>query len=207
MDPVSFWGSAADAFTATPAPISTTTTAAPTTAPPASTAIPESIDVRSLPLIAPAGPSRGPNAWTDLFDVANANALATSKDIITAQEATLAAAQAAKAASASAKTVEYDGPTPTGKGLLDLAMAFGAPPSMSALLEDVQDAVLGVVNDLTGGTKERQSVQDIVLHNNRLRGIGAILVLVALVGIIVDSLGSGASTASSVATAALGAVL
>lgn len=82
---------------------------------------------------------------------------------------------------------EFDGPTPTGKGMKDLANTFGLPPSLGVMFEEMQDAILGVIGDLTGSNTERESLGDILTHENRLRGIGTLLVLVAVVGLAIDS--------------------
>lgn len=82
---------------------------------------------------------------------------------------------------------EYDGPTPTGKGLNHLAESLGLPPSLGVLFEDMQEAIIGITRDLTGSSTERESLTEILTHENRLRGIGALLVLVAVVGLVIDS--------------------
>jgi hypothetical protein len=91
------------------------------------------------------------------------------------------------AAQNGAKDTEYDGPDKTGKTLKDLAMDLGAPDSVGTLLDDMQDAVLGIVGDLVNPNPERTSLAEILGHENRLRGIGALCVLVAIIGIVLDS--------------------
>lgn len=94
--------------------------------------------------------------------------------------------------------VEYDGPDKTGKTLKDLAMDLGAPDSVGTLLDDMQDAVIGIVGDLVNPKPERTSLAEILGHENRLRGLGALCVLVAIVGIVLDSaVGSSLNTVSA----------
>lgn len=83
--------------------------------------------------------------------------------------------------------VEYDGPDKTGKTLKDLAMDLGAPDSVGTLLDDMQDAVIGIVGDLVNPNPERTSLAEILGHGNRLRGLGALCVFVAVIGIVLDS--------------------
>lgn len=84
---------------------------------------------------------------------------------------------------------EYDGPTPTGKTLKDLAVDLGAPPSLSGLMDDMQEAVLGIIGDVVNPEKSgRRSLADILGYGNRLRGLGALLVLVAVIGIALDTI-------------------
>jgi hypothetical protein len=83
--------------------------------------------------------------------------------------------------------VEYDGPAKTGKTLKDLALDLGAPESLSSLIDEMQDALIGIIGDLVNNTGERTSVADILGHENRLRGLGALCVLAALVGLLFDS--------------------
>ena len=82
---------------------------------------------------------------------------------------------------------EYDGPEKTGKTLKDLALDLGAPESLSALIDDMQEAIIGIVGDLVNNKGDRTSIADILGHENRLRGIGALFVLAALIGLTFDS--------------------
>ena len=83
--------------------------------------------------------------------------------------------------------VEYDGPAKTGRTLKDLAMDLGAPDSIGTLLDEMQEALIGIVGDLVNNKGDRTSLADILGHQNRLRGLGALCVLCALVGMIFDS--------------------
>jgi hypothetical protein len=82
-------------------------------------------------------------------------------------------------------TVKYDGPPKTGKTLGDLSIDLGLTGSFAELVDDMQEAVLGITADLTGKS-DRKSVGDILSHGNRLRGLGALLVLGAVAGLLVD---------------------
>ena len=86
-----------------------------------------------------------------------------------------------------AKDAEYDGPSKTGKTLKDLAMELGAPESLGTLIDEMQEALIGIIGDLVNNTGERTSIADILGHENRLRGLGALCILVALIGLAVDS--------------------
>lgn len=65
------------------------------------------------------------------------------------------------------------------------ALAWNLTPRQ--MYEDAQDAFVGILGDLMGQS-ERTSVKDIVTHGNRLRGLGILLVALALVGLIVRSM-------------------
>lgn len=82
---------------------------------------------------------------------------------------------------------EYDGPPKTGKSLKDLAMDLGAPESIGMLIDEMQEALIGIIGDLINNTGERTSIADILGHENRLRGLGALCILIALVGLAIDS--------------------
>lgn len=92
---------------------------------------------------------------------------------------------------------EYDGPPPTGKGVKDIVIALGLPPSLGTLVDDMQDAIVGITADLTGSDTTRSSLADIFTHNNRLRGIGSLLVIIAVVGLFLDSFGDATKTTTS----------
>ena len=94
--------------------------------------------------------------------------------------------------------VEYDGPAKTGKTLKDLAVDLGAPDSLGTLIDDMQEAIIGIVGDLVNNKGDRTSIADILGHDNRLRGIGALCILVALVGMTFDSI-AGHSLVPSIA--------
>jgi len=75
----------------------------------------------------------------------------------------------------------YDGPTPTGQNLVKIANEYHLPTSLSESLNDAQDAVLGITRDLTKSGEERKSLLEIISQDNRLRGIGLVLICVACV--------------------------
>lgn len=83
--------------------------------------------------------------------------------------------------------VEYDGPEKTGKTLKDLALDLGAPDSLGSVLDEMQEAIIGIVGDLVNNKGDRTSIADILGHENRLRGLGALCVLGALVGLVFDA--------------------
>ena len=58
--------------------------------------------------------------------------------------------------------------------------------SYEEAVEDAREALVGLAADLTGAT-ERHSLVDMVLHGDRLRGLGILLIGLALVGLFVDS--------------------
>lgn len=58
--------------------------------------------------------------------------------------------------------------------------------SYDEALEDAREALVGLTADLTGAT-ERRSLGDMLMHGDRLRGLGILLIGLALVGMFVDS--------------------
>lgn len=74
----------------------------------------------------------------------------------------------------------YDGPTPTGQTLTSVAKKYDLPTSLSESLSDAQDAILGVTADMTKTGDERKSFFDIITQGNRLRGLGLIILCVAM---------------------------
>ena len=113
------------------------------------------------------------SAWDQLL----ANGLIRSEDIIDAQ----------RALDQEADDQEWDGPPKTDKTLKDLAMTFGVPDSLGTFFEEMQDAFVGTMGDLLGASENKKSVGEALTGNNRLRGFGGILVLIALIGLIVSS--------------------
>lgn len=80
------------------------------------------------------------------------------------------------------------GPKKSRKTLVDLGAEMGLPRSVSTVIDDMQEAVLGIVSDLTGKTKERVSLAEVLTYKNRLRGIGMLLILVASVALLLEAL-------------------
>lgn len=107
------------------------------------------------------------------------SALTPSSELVTASSSSSGAPHT--------EATEYDGPDRTDKTLKDLAKDLGAPDSIGTLLDDMQDAIIGIVGDFVSPTPERTGLAQILGHGNRLRGIGALCVLVALVGLALDS--------------------
>ncbi len=54
-------------------------------------------------------------------------------------------------------------------------------------LQDAKTALFGIVSDLHGNTKA-VSLRDMVTRDNRMRGIGVILVVVSFVWLLIDSM-------------------
>ncbi len=65
------------------------------------------------------------------------------------------------------------------------------------LLRDAQEALIGVTSDLLGQS-ERKSLRDILGHGNRLRGLGIVLVLLAVAGSVIDWMLGGTSSVAAV---------
>jgi hypothetical protein len=86
----------------------------------------------------------------------------------------------------------YDGPVKTGKTLRDLLTDLGAPDSLSGTVDDMQEALFGITSDLVGSNggvgSDRLSLSDILTRGNRLRGLGAVLVLASVIALLVDFL-------------------
>lgn len=81
-----------------------------------------------------------------------------------------------------AKRYVYDGPADTGKTFGDLLAHYGIPTSVSSLITKAEDAVIGIPEDIQKGD---ESILRILTKESRLQGIGAALVIVAvIVGIL-----------------------
>ena len=139
----------------------------PATLPPAPPATPQDIDGL---------------AWTDTFDIINFNGLASSKDIIAAQDRLNAekAAQAKKDLDAKIQRAA------NGSVIDSFSLKYGLP-NISEIVSDMSEAIVGILGDFTVGT-DRSKMSEILLYKNRLRGLGAIIVMVALIGIAIDFL-------------------
>lgn len=57
--------------------------------------------------------------------------------------------------------------------------------TFNSAVADAHEALAGVVEDFSG-TTDRHSLRDIFTHENRLRGLGILLIALALVGLVVD---------------------
>ena len=67
--------------------------------------------------------------------------------------------------------------------------------SYETALGDAHDALTGLAEDLAGNTP-RKGLKEMLTHNDRLRGLGVLLIALALVGLIVDYIMYPMSTAS-----------
>lgn len=52
-------------------------------------------------------------------------------------------------------------------------------------VSDARDALMGITTDLAGNTS-RRSLVDIVTYKDRLRGLGVIMIALAVSGVVVD---------------------
>lgn len=82
----------------------------------------------------------------------------------------------------------FDGPKQTGRTLGSIAQEYGLPTSVRQTFDDAEDAVLGVTRDLTQSKDTKESFYDIITKDNRLRGIGALLIIAAVVAFILKIL-------------------
>lgn len=63
----------------------------------------------------------------------------------------------------------------------------------STAYQDMCDAITGIIGDMHG-TSSRKSVRDILMHENRLRGLGIALVVAAVVGCLVHGMAGGGAS-------------
>lgn len=81
-----------------------------------------------------------------------------------------------------AKRYVYDGPVDTGKSFGDILAQYGIPTSVSKLITNAEDAFVGIPEDIQKG---EESIYKILTKDARLQGIGAALVIIAvIVGVI-----------------------
>lgn len=86
------------------------------------------------------------------------------------------------------KKVYYDGPAKNATGVGDILERGGLYVSPGQLLKDAEDALLGIIHDLTRMHADNLSLHDILVKNNRLRGLGSLLIVVAVVGLLLKLL-------------------
>jgi hypothetical protein len=86
------------------------------------------------------------------------------------------------------KKVYYDGPAKNAAGVADIVERGGLNVSPGQLLKDAEDALLGIIHDLTRMHADNLSLHDILVKNNRLRGLGSLLIVVAVVGLLLKLL-------------------
>lgn len=86
------------------------------------------------------------------------------------------------------KTIYYDGPAKNARGVEDITRVAGLNVSPGQLLKDAEDGLLGIIHDLTRMQRDELSLHDIFVKDNRLRGLGSLLVVVAVVGLLLKLL-------------------
>jgi len=84
--------------------------------------------------------------------------------------------------------VVYNGPKPTNDTLGQVAESYGMPSSFKSLIDDAQDAFVGIIGDLTKSKTEPMSYQDIFGKENRLRGLGSLLIIIGVLGVLLGGL-------------------
>ncbi|MGA1563845.1 MAG: hypothetical protein ACO35C_04410 [Pontimonas sp.] len=82
----------------------------------------------------------------------------------------------------------FDGPKRTGKTIGSVAEQYGLPTSFQQTIDDAQDAVLGITKDLVRSGETKTSVSEIITKDNRLRGIGMLLIITAILGFFIKIL-------------------
>jgi hypothetical protein len=84
----------------------------------------------------------------------------------------------------------YDGPPRKDTSFGDALSAYGMPQSFGELFTDAEEAFIGIVSDLNkaGGSGQEMSLADIFTKNDRMRGLGALFIVIALVGIVLQTL-------------------
>ena len=91
-------------------------------------------------------------------------------------------------AAPSSRTMVMNGPAPTGDSLGDVAESYGLPTSFKSILDDAQDAFVGILGDLTRARDEKLSYQDIFGKEERLRGLGSLFIVIGIIGVILGGL-------------------
>jgi len=181
---------------------------------PSVTASPTPVPTRSFldPPTSTTSMSAGDKPWYDLFDSEKVSALTSSSDIMAAQEKRLADLEKGiTGENDDPDQDEYDGPPKTGAQLGDIVRSMGLPTSFATIVDDVQDALIGTVQDLTNSTPttqptkteaagidvtpnlsepppEKKGFMDILTRGNRLRGWGILFVSCAIIGVLVAML-------------------
>lgn len=93
-------------------------------------------------------------------------------------------------AAQSAPTMVMNGPAPTGESLGDVAESYGVPTSIKTILDDAQEAFVGIMSDLTRSRDEKLSYQDIFGREDRLRGLGSLFIVIGVIGVVLGGLTS-----------------
>ena len=81
----------------------------------------------------------------------------------------------------------YDGPPRSDASVTKMLDDLGFPTSVRGLVGDAESALMGITSDLTSTTSQK-SVSDIFLSDGRMRGLGSLLIISAVVGITFKSL-------------------
>jgi len=124
-------------------------------------------------------PSSIPQSPLDIFGVDSTTSAAPDE---TGKDATTAVL--------SSDRIVYNGPKPTNDTLGQVAESYGVPSSFKTILDDAQDAFVGIIADLTKSKDEPMSYQEIFGKENRLRGLGSLFIIIGILGIILGGLSS-----------------
>lgn len=84
--------------------------------------------------------------------------------------------------------VMMNGPKPTNETLGQVAESYGLPTSFKTIIDDAQDAFVGILGDLTRAKDEPLSYQEIFGKENRLRGLGSLFIIIGIIGVILGGL-------------------
>ena len=82
----------------------------------------------------------------------------------------------------------FDGPEDKGASFGAILTSYGLPTTFGELLSDAEEAFVGILYDLNHIHESRSSVYDILSKNNRLRGLGALFIVIAMVGMLLNNL-------------------
>ena len=82
----------------------------------------------------------------------------------------------------------YDGPPRSDASVTKMLDDLGFPTSVRGLVGDAEAALMGITSDLTSSTTSQKSVSDIFLSDGRMRGLGSLLIIAAVVGITFKAL-------------------
>lgn len=82
----------------------------------------------------------------------------------------------------------FDGPKDKGNTFGDVLTSYGLPTSFGEVLSDAEEAFSGIIYDLNHIHENQTSVYEIFAKNNRLRGLGAIFIVIAVVSILFNNL-------------------
>jgi len=93
------------------------------------------------------------------------------------------------AASSTQESPQYfDGPAKTGETVTTVAERYGLTGTVKQTIDDAQDAVLGITQDLTKQKEDKKPLHEILTQDNRLRGIGILLVCTAIMAFVIKIL-------------------